>query len=166
MKAERKNNQIVRYLFLLLLSLNVNNVVSQENFNIDTLLFGESYKILINIPDSYRKNVTNYEEGTFISYFNVSDFSTITVHFGSMVSLPLINDSSCIVSDTFISSNKGQLEIRKIKGYCITKFIQNQNLFFREDDYLMYNLSFVYENISFENIDKFEKIFDNIKIIW
>ena len=166
MKTKRKNIQIARCLFLLLLSLNVNNVVSQENFIIDTLLFGESHKILINIPDTYRKNITNYEEGTFIDYFNVSDFSTITVHFGSMVSLPIIKDSSCIVSDTFISSNKGQLEIRKIKGYCIAKFTQNQNLFFREDDYLKYNLSFVYENISFENIDKFEKIFDNIKIIW
>ena len=107
MKTKRKNIQIARCLFLLLLSLNVNNVVSQENFIIDTLLFGESHKILINIPDTYRKKVTNYEEGTFIDYFNVSDFSTITVHFGSMVSLPLINDSAYIGSAAFNSRHEG-----------------------------------------------------------
>lgn len=165
MKAERKNKQI-KWLLLFLLLFNLNNIVSQEILNVDTLLLGKSHKVLINIPDTYRKKVTNYEEGIFISYFNVSDFSMITIHFGSMVSLPLVNDSSCVISDTFLLNNKGRLEIRKIKGYCASKIIPDQNLFFREDDYLKYNVSFVYENVALENVDKLNKIFDNIKMIW
>lgn len=126
---------------------------------VDTIFFG-NYYLLIKTFEPNIKTFKSYEEGFFIT-FSFPDSSFITIQHGPLVQKPLASADSCQILSEFILDE----EITIIKGICTSSAEHLKNVYyFREESYLRYNLSILYENVSCLNIKSFDNIFDNIKI--
>ena len=120
----------------------------------DTVQVSEFY-IVLDFPGEYIKKATTYEEGVFYDYIIPQDSSIITIHLGSMVSLPLIEKKD-IISSRQISN--------MLKEEC-GKYIENGTVkYCRELNIFPYHLNISYDKVSFHLKSKYDDCFDNIKI--
>ena len=96
-----------------------------------------------------------YEEGVFYDYIIPQDSSIITIHLGSMVSLPLIEKKEIISSRQI--SNLLKEECGKYIENGIVKFCRELNIY-------PYHLNISYDKVSLHLKKKYDDSFDNIKI--
>ena len=155
----------IYFVVILIISFNINNVTAQSNrkMGTDTLyLIGDKYKLIIDLPFLSFKSISPYEEGFFVSYSN-NDTSVLTIHYGSMVSKPLIKENECTVLNNFILENKFQ----ELSGFCIVtnNIFSKAKKYFKEMDFTNPNITVMYEWVNESEIDKYNKILENIKII-
>ena len=96
-----------------------------------------------------------YEEGVFYDYIIPQDSSIITIHWGSMVSLPLIEKKEIISSRQI--SNLLKEECGKYIENGIVKFCRELNIY-------PYHLNISYDKVSLHLKKIYDDCFDNIKI--
>ncbi len=76
---------------LILLICYSSNILAQLSLGkqnmVDTLF---SKRVIIDLPDRYRKNVTNYDEGMFIDYL-FQDGASLTIFQGRLQKVPLLS---------------------------------------------------------------------------
>lgn len=118
--------------------------------------------ILIQHPTPSKKGMLSYEEGCFEWYTcyndcNFLDISVITIHYGVMVNLPLIDLNDKVVTDEFILGE----DILIRRGYYME---QNQKKYFREDNYFKWRINITYELVSEEHLKDYERMLNNVKI--
>lgn len=118
--------------------------------------------IIIQHPSPSKKGMLSYEEGCFewFTCYNDCDFfniSVITVHYGVMVNLPLIDLKDKVITDEFILGE----DVRIRRGYYIE---QNQKKYFREDNYFKWRINITYELVSEEHLNDYEYMLNNVKI--
>ena len=133
-------------------------VFGQTQTKVDTILCYSKIKhIIIEYPLISRVNVANYEEGFFHTISCILDTATITIHCGSMVNLPLTDLTNKTVCSKFILGK----DIRIIRGY----YTRNgRKKYFREDNYLKYGFTVVYENVDEAKLIYYEHFFNDLKI--
>ncbi|WP_028903841.1 hypothetical protein [Prevotella sp. P6B4] len=142
---------IRRMLFFIYLcfSLKTNAQVQQDTIQIS------EYCIILSFPGEYIIKEYSYEEGVFYDYFFLQESSIITIHVGSMVILPLIEKkdiiSSCLIGNILKDETAKYLEDGKLK-YC------------REINIFPYHLNIIYDKVSSQLKDKYDFVFDNIKV--
>ena len=120
----------------------------------DTIQISE-FNILICFPGEYIKKVYTYEEGIFYDYIIMKDSSIITIHVGTMVSLPLIEKavviSSCLISN-MLKDETGKYVEDDVEYYC------------RELNIFPYHLNVSYDKVSSRLKKQYDQIINNIKV--
>jgi hypothetical protein len=118
--------------------------------------------MIIEIPSKSHSHDDSYEEGFFRSITCFLDSAVITVHCGSMVNLPLIDQKKYTVTSKFVLYK----DIQVLRGYCV---ILNGNIrrkrYFREEDYFKYGITIMYEYVDESKLSYYDYILNNIKII-
>jgi len=160
-----KNKLILLLLSFLCCSFFVQSQNRNEQYKTDTLSFNKK-RMIIAVPLNSIKYQQGYEEGSFVTYTIQTDSVVITVHYGSMVSKPFIQNSNCVILND-LNINKGKYTINKRIGYS-TK-IDNNSFFkqigyFREDSYKGYSITVMYENASKSQVSKYDSILDKVQI--
>ncbi len=120
----------------------------------DTIQISE-YCIVLSFPGEYIKKEYLYEEGIFYDYIIPQESSVITIHVGAMISLPLIDKNdiiSCRIIENILNDEIGTYVENGMVNYC------------RELNILPYHLNITYDKVSPSLKDKYNFIFDNIKI--
>ncbi|MGL4331315.1 MAG: hypothetical protein ACRCSR_00685 [Bacteroidales bacterium] len=113
--------------------------------------------LIIEYPELSKVKTDNYEEGFFKTISCISDTAAIVIHCGSMVNLPFTNYTNKTITSEFLLDK----DIRSVRGY----YIQNgRKKYFREDNYKKYRINVLYDHVDYENLDYYERIFNNIKI--
>ena len=87
-----------KYILILFVFFSI-NIVGQ--IKPDTVRVSD-FCIMLVFPEEYIKKEMLYEEGVFYDYIIPQDSSIITIHLGSMVSLPLIEKKDIISSRLFV----------------------------------------------------------------
>lgn len=120
----------------------------------DTILISE-FSIEIGLPGEYVKKVYTYEEGVFYDYIIMKDSSVVTIHVGTMVSLPLIEKSivisSCLIGNMFKDETGKNVE-NDVEYYC------------RELNIFPYHLNISYDKVSSRLKNKYDQMINNIKV--
>jgi len=127
---------------------------------IDTI-FWSNEKIIIELPKIKIKHSSSYEEGFFDYFVLPLDSATITIHCGAMVNLPLTDLTTCTLTGKFIVDK----DVRILRGY---SNLHNNRFkgkrYFREENYLKYGITVIYENVTDENLNFYDSIFNNIVV--
>jgi hypothetical protein len=95
MKTRSKKNDI-RYLWLFVLIQTTCMACYGQTCITDTIEFGK-YKLIIPLFQGYRIHEFHYEEGTFRDYYFADSRGLLTIHYGTMVSKPIINNDNAII---------------------------------------------------------------------
>jgi len=141
-----KNFVLILFTFF---SININAQIQQDTIQVS------EFCIILDFPREHIKKEMQYEEGVFYDYLIPQDSSIITIHLGSMVSLPLI-EKKTIISSREISN--------LLKEEC-GKYIRNGTVkFCRELNIYPYHLNISYDNVSLHLKKIYDNCFDNIKI--
>jgi len=130
---------------------------SQINTVIDSIVCNDRI-LIIEYPKTNRTNYVLYEEGFFKTINCILDSVAITVHYGSMVNLPLTKLKDKVVTDKFVSN----CEFSSVKGYEIVK---RRRRYFREDYYFKHRVTIVYENVDESKLKFYENLLDNIRFL-
>ena len=140
-----------KYLLILfaLFSININAQIQRDTIQIS------EFCIMLDFPREYIKKEMQYEEGVFYDYIIPQDSSIITIHLGSMVSLPLIEKKDIIFSREI--SNLLKEECGKYIENGIVKFCRELNIY-------PYHLNISYDNVSLQLKKIYDDCFDNIQI--
>ena len=83
--------RIIIIILLVFLSINIDAQTHRDTVQVS------EFNIVLDFPGEYIKKATTYEEGVFYDYIIPQDSSIITIHLGSMVSLPLIEKKDIIL---------------------------------------------------------------------
>lgn len=140
-----------KYILILFVFFSI-NIVGQ--IKPDTVRVSD-FCIMLVFPEEYIKKEMLYEEGVFYDYIIPQDSSIITIHLGSMVSLPLIEKKDIISSRQI--SNMLKEECGKYIENGIVKFCRELNIY-------PYHLNISYDKVNLRLKKKYDDIFDNIKI--
>lgn len=147
MKTRSKKNDI-RYLWLFVLIQTTCMACYGQTCITDTIEFGK-YKLIIPLFQGYRIHEFHYEEGTFRDYYFADSSGLLTIHYGTMVSKPIINnDNAIILSQSFIEGVE-----KERRGFFIK---ENRKKIFREKEIIPYSISILYM------VEKDSILFDNI----
>lgn len=144
-----------KFIFFLFLSFTL-NIIGQTK--VDTISINDK-KVIIEYPIPSTVRWQNYEEGSFMLICCSKDTALITVHYGSMVGLPLVNQKNKVVQSLY--SIEGDIKITR-------GFVRKENelkKFYREDNLNKVGFNIVYENVPEEKVAEYERYFNNIKII-
>jgi len=167
MKVGKPNRMIL--LSVLITTILISNIMISQCINcetqkillskekgIDTIFFGNESKLIIEIPEKYGKAVFPYEEGIIVIYYT-EDKVYIKILIGALANL---SRDTCYVTDRMFFDGY----LNQIKGYCLDE-LRNEKKYFRLLD--MYKLGFEisYENVRYENLEKYDKMIDNLKYI-
>lgn len=134
------------------------SAIGQISTKIDTTQINTTYQLLLECPTVSKVRYQRYEEGFFKIINCYVDTAFITIHSGRMVILPLTDLSDKNILSEFILGK----DIRIIRGY---HTIGNKKVYFREDNYFKYGITFAYENVGVDRLNDYESYFNNIKII-
>ena len=125
------------------------NLFSQEEIDFDTVEFNCSGHRTISaiVPEGYQISKFSYYEGIY-RYLEYKDSSRITIHCGSMIKIPILDNKNLKVLEKTKNSRRG-----------IDK--QNGN-HWREDNLDGFNV--YYQNVKGEHVKVFDYTLDSIKI--
>jgi len=163
-KAKRTKIKTV-FIFLIISCLGLGlNKISAQNKHVDgadTVILGQ-YEIIIKLPTRCIKTITNYEEGFFVTYTSL-DTAILSVHYGSMVSKPLISERKCTIVNRFYFES----EIEVITGFCLLNdsVFYNKERNFREMDFIKRKITIMYESVDKSKTSIYNNVLDNIKIL-
>lgn len=135
-------------------------VSAQDGTKTDTIRWSQ-YQMIINIPLTSHSHLDTYEEGFFRTISCLSDSAVITIHCGSMVNLPLIDQKKYLTSSVFLLNK----DVRVMRGY--REYLSNgvkKRRYFREENYFKYGITVMYENIDESKLTYYDSILNNIKV--
>lgn len=161
MKTDLVNRTIVIVIFMLASWMNC--AFASDQIKNDTAIITKTdtidcynEKVIIEYPLLSKARYDRYEEGFFKTIYCYPDSAILTIHYGSMVNLPLTDLTDKKIESTFILGKV----IKIIRG----SYVKNgRKKFFREDHY--FSTSIVYENIEATALDRYEYYFNNVKIL-
>ncbi|MDP3445479.1 MAG: hypothetical protein Q8T08_21685 [Ignavibacteria bacterium] len=130
---------------------------SQINTVIDSIICNDRI-LIVEYPKVNRTNYVLYEEGFFKTINCILDSVSITVHYGSMVNLPLTKLKDKVITSKLVS----ECEFNSIKGYQI---IKRRRRYFREDYYFKHRVTIVFENVDESKLKFYENIMDSIRFL-
>ena len=147
---------------ILILLLNYSSFVASQNYLKTDTIDCINYKLIIDIPARSHSHIDKYEEGFFRTITCYLDSAIITIHFGAMVNLPLIDLSKYTVTSNFIFDKEIQIQ----RGYYENEINGvKRKKFFREENYLKHGITFMYENVDESRLPFYDSILNNIKIL-
>ena len=155
------------YIISLIILINVYGY-GQNYIQTDSLIIGTQTVICIDIPATYSKTITSYEEGIIYTYYFPKDSVILSVFSGGLNSISILKDSNSVfLSQSFIEKKNRQV-FSKIKGYT-TKLPYDFNMlknigYFRVDSYNDYSITITYENVNKFDVNKYDSILDNVRI--
>ena len=121
-----------------------------------------NYHIIIELPTDIHSHYDTYEEGFFKTISCFKDSTSIIIHCGAMVNLPLIDLTKNAVTSKFVLNR----DVRILRGYCDS---QNDGLkikrYFREENYFKYGITIMYKNVDESRLHFYDSILNNVKII-
>lgn len=127
----------------------VTNIFSQSRNN-DTVNLGRQ-KVIVKLPDKYKKNIFNYDEGIFIDYM-LENGAIITLFSGSNQRLPLLSLERGYIPTVKYNKNSRKTSLGILNGK-----------FWREDNYKYFTV--LYDNVRPFERSIFDSILDSLAII-
>ena len=154
MKIKGNKNRILQLgLFVFVLINNIacyGQVIQRETVNCG------DYQVIIPLYQDFKRNDFRYEEGYYRDYYFTNPEGLITIHYGSMIVRPMINnDSTTIISESFVEGVE-----KERRGFFVK---DKKKKIFREKYILPYSITIIY--ITEYGLEKFENIINNIRII-
>lgn len=151
-------------ILLILLSFN-SFLLSQNSIKVNAIkadtIKCSNYQMIIELPIKSHSHYQTYEEGFFQTISCFLDSAVITIHCGSMVNLPLINQAKYTVTSKFVLDN----DVRVLRGYY--DIFHNgiiRRKYFREENYFKSGITVMYENVDESDLRYYDYILNNIKI--
>lgn len=140
-------------IILMLLLLYGSNILAQVPFRrhntvTDTLI---SKRVMVSLPDKYKKNVTKYDEGIFVDYL-LRDGSAITIFQGALQKVPLLT----------MGNGYNPERIDTIGNKIISKGIKKGKVW-REDRFE--GIVIYYRNVTFDKRALYDEVLDNLNIL-
>lgn len=151
MKKESNRTIII----LMILIIHSCQLLSQ--IKMDTICIGESM-IVFSYPQSSIVNMTNYEEGFFKDVSCIKDTVIMGLHYGSLVTIPLISHQDKIVTNEYVITNL----FRQTRGFY---YLNGDKKFFREDNIYKYGFNVYYTNVPEWKVSFYESLLNSLKII-
>ena len=125
-----------------------------QNIITDTIAIG-SHTISFLKPGSYHKSEFKYEEGNSVGFVVNEDMAIIDFIEGAMINVPP-KDSALLISSRIIDS---------ILTDNIYKYTENGEILFQRILHIIpYNLYLTYNSVKEQCLQKYNHIFDNLKI--
>lgn len=135
---------------LLIIFMSLYGISYAQEYKSDTIFFNDVYVIIKHDKKFIRKDFP-YEEG-LIKTLHFQN-GNIVISSGSMVKIPFTDKSDIEVISEFNLFN----EVKIIRG-------KKDSKYFREDTFFKHGMTFLYQNVSEEDISSFESIFNNLII--
>lgn len=123
----------------------------------DTIKIGKD-KIVFFYPQKSIVSNTNYEEGFFKDITCIEDTAFIGLHYGSMVTLPIINCQDKHVISEYILAD----DYRQTRGFY---YLNGEKKYFREDNAYKYCFDVYYNNVAEEKLLFYESLLNSLKYI-
>ena len=108
------------------------------------------YMVMIKVPHDFYMTEAPYEEGKYV-YFISSSGSSVFLHMGGLVKLPIVNRDNSEI-------------LRRKEKREFTEFGKRDSVYFRETLFPESKIRAGYDNVIDVDITKFEKIIKSIKI--
>ncbi len=143
-------NNIIVFLIAFIFSTNVfcQGITKSDTINFFCGGYNGPYSLKTVVPKGYQLSEWRYTEGYFKT-FTYSDSSIITIHCGSSIKIPILNDKALKIISKTEKSRKG---IDKINGK-----------YWREDNFGVANIYYKY--VSNDHLYQYDLTFDSFKIV-
>ena len=123
----------------------------------DTISIGEN-RIVLFYPSKSIVSMTNYEEGFFKDISCIEDTAIIGLHYGDMVTIPLIDHPKKIVTNEYVLANL----FRQTRGFY---YLDGVKKYFREDNIYKYGFNVYYTNVPERKLSFYESLLNSLKFI-